>query len=41
MKLDPMTIQSFKRQQELIEPVEAEAYAERLAAATRQLSQSQ
>lgn len=39
MNLDPMTRQSFRRRQELIELVEAEAYAERLAAATRQASQ--
>ena len=39
MNIDPMTRQSFRRRQELIELVEAEANAERLAAATRQASQ--
>ena len=39
MDLDPMSSQSFRRQQELIELVEAESYAERIAAATRESSQ--
>lgn len=34
-----METKLFKRRQELIELVEAEAYAERLAAATKQVSQ--
>jgi len=36
---DPMTSQSFKRRQELIELVEAEAYAVQLSVATGKLSQ--
>ena len=39
MNRDPMANQSLKRRQELIELVEAEAYAGRIAAATRQVSQ--
>ena len=39
MNRDPMTNQSFKRRQDLIELVEAEAHAGRIAAATRQLGQ--
>jgi hypothetical protein len=34
-----MSSQSFRRRQELIELVEAETYAERLGAATRESSQ--
>jgi len=36
---DPMTNQTFKRRQELIELVEVDAYAERIAAATREFGQ--